>query len=190
MIVNGEPFTASTTIHDCLKRLRSSVGNCTLLPEFKPLRFPYHTHIWRILYNCFFCNNISCFLTGTLLLYTAGISDSFSGFTFFMALTDSPLIQCIFQKGSDPMPSFYIHNYLFTLRRSGANEDIVYYWVSHGDYKMKFCFFGIDTTLNCSTESNLEFVSFIWNNLDRYDFIKYSITLCVGRIYLFLYYYV
>jgi hypothetical protein len=34
-----------------------------------------------------------------------------------LALTDSPLILCIFQKGSDPLPSFYIHNYLFTIRR-------------------------------------------------------------------------
>jgi hypothetical protein len=116
MLVNGEIFTASTTIHDCLKRMRSSVGNCTLLPEFKPLRFPYHNHIWRLLCNCFFCQGICCFLSGTVVLFTAGIFDSFSGITLFVALTDSPLILCIFQRGSDPLPCFYIHNYLFTFR--------------------------------------------------------------------------
>jgi hypothetical protein len=185
MIVNGETFTASTTIHDCLKRLRSSVGNCTLLPEFEPLRFPCHTHIWRILYNCFSCSNIRCFLTGTFVLYTAGIFDSFSGFTFFIALTDLLLIRCIFQKGSDHLPSFYIHNYFFTFRRSCANEDIVHYTISHGDFKIKFFFFGIDTTLNCNTVSNLNFVSLIWKSFDRYDFINYTMTL-VYRAYLSL----
>jgi hypothetical protein len=57
--------------------------------------------------------------------------------------------------------------------------------VSHCDFEMKFCIFGIDTTLNCNIESNLDFVSFIWKKLDRCDFIKYSITL-VRRAYLAL----
>jgi hypothetical protein len=138
-----------------------------------------------VLYNCFFCQGICCFLTGTFVLYTAGIFDSFSRISLFMALTDSPLIRCIFQRGSDPLPCFYIHNYLFSIRHSGANADIEHYMVSHGDFKMKFCIFGIDTTPNCNAESNLDFVSFIWKNLDRYDFIKYSIIL-VRRAYLSL----
>jgi hypothetical protein len=50
---------------------------------------------------------------------------------------------------------------------------------------MKFCSFGIDTTLNYSTESNIYIVSFIWNNLDCYDFLKYSMT-PVRRAYLSL----
>jgi hypothetical protein len=102
-----------------------------------------------------------------------------------MALTDSPLIRCMFKRGSDPLPCFYIHNYLFTFRHSGANADIVQYMVSHGDFKMEFCIFGIDTTPNCNTESNLDFVLFIWKNRDRYDFMKYSTTL-VRRVYLSL----
>jgi hypothetical protein len=181
MLVNGEPFTASTNIHDCLKQLWSSVGNCTILPEFKPSRFPYHTHIWRLLYNGFFCQGICCFLSGSFVLYTAGIFDSFSGITLLVALSDAPLIRCIFQRGSDPQPCFYIHNYLFTFSRTGANADIVHYMVSHGDFRMKFCIFGIDTTPNCNTDSNLEFILFIWKYLDRFDFIKYSIT-CASRV--------
>jgi hypothetical protein len=102
MLVNGKHFTASTATHDCLKRLCSSAGNCALLPELKPARYLFNTHIWRLLFNGFLCQGICCFLSGSFVLYTAGIFDTFIGASLFIAMSDSPLIRCIFQRGSDP----------------------------------------------------------------------------------------
>jgi hypothetical protein len=133
----------------------------------------------------FFFFFICCFLTGSFLLYTAGIFDSFSGITLFVASLDPPLIRCIFRRGSDPQTCFCIHHYLFTFSRNGANADIVHCMVSHGDFRMTFCIFGIDTAPNCNTYSNLDFISFIWKYLDRFDFIKYSMTF-VRRTFLSL----
>jgi hypothetical protein len=67
----------------------------------------------------------------------------------------------------------------------GDNADIVHYIVSCGNFCMKFCIYGIDTTANCDTNSNLDFISFIRQNLDRFDFVKYAMTL-VRREYLSL----
>jgi hypothetical protein len=50
---------------------------------------------------------------------------------------------------------------------------------------LKFCFIGIDTVSNCDTNSNLDFVHFIWHNLERVDFVKHCMTL-VRRDYLSL----
>jgi len=70
---NGIPFTVSTVRHTSMSRLRKLAGNCTLLPEFRPVRFPHNTHIWRLLYDGIFCHGICCFLTGPFVLYMAGV---------------------------------------------------------------------------------------------------------------------
>jgi hypothetical protein len=98
MLTNGIPFTASTGRHDSLRRLHASAGNCTLLPEFVPARFPHHIHIWRLLYNGIFCQGICSFLAGPFVLYMAGVFNTFTHASLFIALSDSPLIRSIFRK--------------------------------------------------------------------------------------------
>jgi len=176
MRINGMPFTVSTVRHASLRRLRTLAGNCTLLPEFRPVRYHHNTHIWRLLYNGFFCQGICCFLTGPFVLYMAGVSDSFTHASLFIALSDSPLIRCIFRKVPDPTSSFYIHNYLFEFTHRGSNEDILCYNVSCDDFRMKFIIYGIDTSANCDTYSNLDFFTFIWQNFDRFNFVRYALT--------------
>jgi hypothetical protein len=183
------PFNVSTTMYDFLRRLRSSGDNCTLLPEFRPVRFYHDTHIWHLLYNVFFCQGICCFLTGPFVLFTAGIFDTFTAASLFITLTDSPSIHRIFRRGTDPPSNFYIHNYLFEFTHMGRNNDNLFYNVSCGIFRMRFCIFGIDTMANCDTYSNLDFISFIWQNLERFDFVKYATTL-VHRDYHSLNYYV
>ena len=125
MRINGIPFTVSTVRHSSMSRLREAAGNCALLPEFRPIRFPHNTHIWRLLYNGFFSQGICCFLTGPFVLYMAGVFDSFTHASLFIALSDSPLIRCIFRRVPDPPSRFYIHNYLFEFTHGGGNEDIL-----------------------------------------------------------------
>jgi len=171
------PFTVSTFRHASLKRLRALAGNCTLVSEFRPVGYPHNTHIWRLLYNGFFCQGICCFLTDPLVLYMAGVFDLFTHASLFIALSDSPLIRCIFRRVPDPpSDNFYMHNYLFEFSHTGSNEDILCYNVSCDDFRMKFTIYGIDTTANCDTYSNLDFVTFIWKNFDRFNFVKYALT--------------
>lgn len=185
MLINGMPFTVSNIRYGSLRRLRTAAGNCTLLSQFRPVRYPHSTHIWRLLYNGFFCHGICCFLAGPFVLFMAGVFDSFTHATLFIALTDSPLIRCIFRKNSDPPSSFYIHNYLFEFMQRGSDEDILFYTVSCDDFRMRFTIYGIDASTNCDTYSNLDFINFIWDNFDRFHFVRYALTL-VRRDYLSL----
>jgi len=164
MLINGQPFTVSTIRNDSLRRLRASAGNCTLLPEFRPVRFPHRTYIWRLLYHGFFCHGICCFLAGNFMLYMAGIFNAYANASLFMALTESPLLRRIFRQDLDPLDNFYIHGFLFEFSGADDDEDIFYYDISFGDFRMSFVFYGIDTTDNCDTFSNLDFVQFIWLN--------------------------
>jgi len=96
-----------------------------------------------------------------------------------------PLIRCIFRKVPDPTSSFYIHDYLFEFTHRGSDKDILCYNISCDDFRMKFTIYGIDTSANCDTYSNLNFGTFIWQNFDRFNFVRYAVT-HVRRDYLSL----
>jgi len=53
MDINGQLLPSLLSVNDSLRRLRASAGNCTLLPEFSPVRFAHRTYIWRLLYQGF-----------------------------------------------------------------------------------------------------------------------------------------
>jgi len=175
MPINGQPFTVSTIRNDNLRRLRASAGNYTLLPEFRPVRFPHSTYVWRLLHHGF-CHGICCFLAGNFVLYMAGVFNSFTSASLFIAMTVSPLLRRIFRQDPDPLDNFYIHGFLFEYSDADVDEVIFYYDVSCGDFRMPFAFYAIDTTDNSDTSSNLDFVQFIWINYERFNFAKYCLT--------------
>jgi len=169
MLINGQPFTVSTERYDNLRRLRASDGSCTLFPEFRPVRFPHSTYIRRFLYYCFFCQGICCFLAGNLVLYMAGLFDSYNAASLFIAMTDSPMLRRIFRQDPDPLDNFHLHGFLFEFLRTDDDEDIFYYDIPCGEFKMSFAFCGIDTADNCNPFSNLDLVHctptvHIWNH--------------------------
>ena len=183
MLVDGLSFPATTIRYDDLRGLRTAAGNSALLPTFTPVDFPHNRHIWRLLYNCFFCHDICSYLTGTFVLFMAGIFNHYTSASIFVAMSNSPIVRRIFRKEPQPLGSFYIHGFLFTYLDDDDNTpDIFYYDVSCGDFKMTIIFYGIDTTPACEPSSNLDFVHFIWTYYERYHFAKYCLTL-VNRDY-------
>ena len=49
MLINGRPFAASSERFDILRHMRASAGTTPLLPEFRPVRFPYGDDISTII---------------------------------------------------------------------------------------------------------------------------------------------
>ena len=78
ILINERPFTVSTERFDILRRMRASAGTSPLLPEFRPVRFPYEADIWQLLYKCFYSQGICCFLARQFVLYMAGIFQTFN----------------------------------------------------------------------------------------------------------------
>jgi hypothetical protein len=93
-------------------------------------------------------------------------------------MTDSPLLLRIFRQDPDPLYNFYIHGFLFEYVDVDADdENIFYYDHSCDDFRMSFVSYMIDNTTNCDTSSNLDFVRFIWQNYERFNFVKYSLII-------------
>jgi len=177
MLVNGLPFPATSTHYDDLRSLRASAGNGTLLPTFTPQDFPHSRYIWRLLYHCFFCHGVCSFLTGSFVLFMAGIFNVYTSASIFVAMSESSIVKHIFRKEAEPPSSFYIHGFHFQYLNDDEDADVVYYDISCDDFNVTFIFYGTDTTPNCDLSSNLDFVHFIWARYERFHFSKYCLAI-------------
>jgi hypothetical protein len=94
----------------------------------------------------------------------AGIFSSYTYASLFIAITDSPLLRRIFGQDPNPSDNFYIHGFLFKYVDVDADDEDIFYDISCDDFRMSFVVYMVDTTINCDTSSNLDFVRFIWQN--------------------------
>ena len=132
MLMNGRPFTAPTEHLDILRRMRASAGTSPLLPEFRPVRFPFEADIYQLLYKCFYSQGICCFLAGQFVLYMAGIFHTFNTASLFIAMTNAPFLQLLFRLSLEPIDVFYFKEFLFIFLEADDEEDILYYNISRG----------------------------------------------------------
>jgi hypothetical protein len=96
MLINGFPFDgSSTTLHN-LQRLHALAGNASWLPEFRPVRFPHQERVQKFLF-ALWNHRVCCFLSGLLVMHCAGIINSYTSATLFVALTDNVVVKMIFQ---------------------------------------------------------------------------------------------
>jgi len=154
--------------------MRTSAGNSPLLPEFRPVRFPYDADIWQLLHRCFYSQGICCFLAGQFVLYMAGIFQTFNTASLFIAMTNSPFLQLLFRLSPEPLDIFYFKEFLFVFLET--DEDILYYDISRGEFDMTIAIVRIETTGYCDPTSNLDFVHFIRSNYERFTFAKYCLA--------------
>ena len=102
----------------------------------------------------------------------------FQRVSFFIALKNSPLINLIFQKRETPREAFYIGRYHFTLYQNLQHADVCRYVVRRGSLHYYFSFLGIDSIIECDTKSNVDFIHFVWRNVEaQYPFRRHAITL-------------
>jgi len=159
----------STERFDILRRMRASAGTSPLLPEFRPVRFPYDADIWELLYKCFYSQGICCFLAGQFVLYMAGIFQTFNAASLLIATTNLSFLQLLFRLSLEPLDIFYFKEFLFVFLEAD-DEDILYYDISRGEFDMTIAIVRIETTGYCDPTSNLDFVHFIWSNYERFTF--------------------
>ena len=114
------------------------------------------------------------------LLYS-GNSKFFWVAALFIALTDTPLVRLIFQRGPDTIQNFSIKAFGFMLMQSVPEEDIFVYHVTNGYFCMLIFFLGVDTSCGCDYCSSMDFVHLIWENLERFSIKKYAITLLPSK---------
>ena len=127
-------------------------------------------HFWR--------HDICCHIGGSFPNYLAVLQTVFQRVSFFIALKNSPLINLIFQRGETPREAFYIDRYHFTLYQNLQHADVCRYVVRRCSLQYYFAFLGIDSIGEWDIKSNVEFIHFVWRNMEaQYSFRQHAITL-------------
>ena len=176
MLINDRAFDGTIYHYTTDRALRLCGVTASWFTEFRPVRFPCDQTFYSYLYELH-KHRVCCFLTGTFVLFTVGVLESFDGVTLFMALMDTPVLNLIFQRGPDYIRKFTINEFKFLLVGVQPSRDIFHYLVSHDDFCMVFVVLGVDTTRPCGLLSNVDFVHFIWNNFSWFNYRKYATTL-------------
>ena len=133
MLLNVRSFDGSTLHLDTYRRLITTFGDIHWLREFEPMRFPNHRIILGLLY-LFYCHRVCCFMSGSLVFYSAGVFDGFASAALFIALKDTPIVHKIFQRGPHAPEIFTFGGYKFELLDGGPDAVIVYYEISKGPF--------------------------------------------------------
>jgi hypothetical protein len=175
MLVNGCSCNGSSHHLDCARCMRSIVGNALPYTEFLPIRFPHKETIYLFLIS-FSKRDICGHLAGPFVCFLAGVIESYRTVTVYVVSMDHPLLNLIFQRGPVPTPNFTVNAFDFELIVVDDEYDIIVYNIRFGDITMAFGFYGIDS-LNCGPNSNIDFIHFIWQTFERFNFRKCAIAL-------------
>jgi len=81
-------------------------------------------------------------------------------------MTGSLLLHLIFRRCPDPLDRFNVHGFHFEFVGADDDRDIFYDTISRNDFRMMFVIYGLDTSSDCDTSSKLDFLRFIWLNLN------------------------
>ena len=105
-----------------------------------------------------FCNRGIC-------LACRGQIDVFDELTILIALTDTPILNWVFQKSEYPLAvHFAISDDLTFHLLSMEDTDLFLYHVSYGDTNIHVYVMGIDNTEHCGPFSNIDLVHFMWEH--------------------------
>ena len=113
--------------------------------------------------------------------YLAGYVLSFDWIMVFVALKDHPILNFLSQRGSELVQAFGIGPFVFTLVWNEGDIDICLYRVRREDFEVEIAFIGIDSTVPSGNYSNVDFVQYIWENLDMNGCQMHALTILPGH---------
>jgi hypothetical protein len=118
-----------------------------------------------------FSLRVFCFLTGSLVSFTAGGFRTYQAATLFIAVDNTPIQNLLFLRGAHPIRDFYIAEIRFELLRVRPGFHLYIYHISRDNCRMVLLIFGIHTSRSCGPSSSLDFVNFILDNLDDFSHV-------------------
>ena len=114
MKILGQSFPGTTHYLDTQRRLERISSKTSWFTEYRPIRF-HATEIMVQLLLEVFKRQIYCHLAGSFVCFTAGVFRSYKAVSLYVALTDNPIINLIFQKGPEQIDHFTIGTFHFRL---------------------------------------------------------------------------
>jgi hypothetical protein len=93
-----------------------------------------------------------------------------------VALTDCIAVNLLFQNYDPRFISFHIRDFLFTLVGEGPYPNSIYH-VSCDELSITLTVLGITAVESTNPLSNVDFVYYVWERLERFSFRRQALTL-------------
>jgi hypothetical protein len=97
-------------------------------------------------------------------------------FAIFMAMKDNPVVNLIFESSEQIVETFYLGQFRFILY-DVQGLDVCLYYVKSRLLEFEIAFVGIDSEILCGSESNFDFVHFVWQFFSHFIFQNHALTL-------------
>ena len=111
-------------------------------------------------------------------MLVGGQIDVFDELTIVIALTDTSILNWVFQNSEYPLAAHFAISVDFTFHLSSREDtDLFLYRVSYRDTNIHVYVTGIDTTEHCGPFSNVDLVYFMWEHYIRFNYEKFALTL-------------
>ena len=176
----GMVFDGSTSLFETQRVLCTSIGHAIWLAQFTPVRHEHLIFVLALLQE--FCSlGICCASTGLYPAYIAGVlnkyclEEDFCICHLYIAKSISAILGPLLTEAA----KFTIGSFDFQFRYREAFEhyaDYSAYDVSYDGVTLTFLLVLVDTAVDCSPRASLNFVEFIWHNIETFAFIKYAIV--------------
>ena len=160
MRVNCMRFDGSSHSLDTQEPLSLIAGNVSWFTEYRHVNVVSIDALYCLLME-FFRHRNYCHLSGSYVRYTTATLHSFRAVTLYIAMTDTPVLNLLFQQGSENIESFTVGVFRFWLVDAHPQVDIYSYLVSKDGFYILMIIFGIDRPSNCDPRSNVDFVHFV-----------------------------
>ena len=132
-------FDGSTALVDTDRRLRSIASNISWFTEFQPIPCSERS-ITELFVLKLFKLNICCHLSGSFSAFPAGVFHSYKAAMLYIAMTNTPFLNIIFQKGSIEISHFNLDYFHFELMDAELYLDVYSYRISKDDPHYISCF--------------------------------------------------
>ena len=97
---------------------------------------------------------------------TCGVANGISKGFFFHSPDKLPAYKFNLPNGRNSGEPFYICRYYFTLYQKLQHADVCRYVVRRDSLHYYFSFLGVDSITECDTKSNVDFIHFVWRNIE------------------------
>jgi hypothetical protein len=174
MRIHGKAFDGLTRPYDTHIALQRIAGGAYWFTQFTPTLTDCTRTLLDLLvllYHMDLCCNIS----RSFAAYLAGLQNTYCLIVLYVAIENLRIINLLQKEEADPY-DFTFGPFHFRLVNS-SDTDTCTYEVTRGTFTFQVMVLGIDTSGFCDIMANVDFVHFLWENVNQYGYRRHSITM-------------
>jgi hypothetical protein len=175
MRIQGMTFEGLTRRYDTHLALQSIAGGAYWFPQFTPTLTDSTRTLLDLLVLLYYMD-VCCNITGSFAAYLAGLQSTCGLIVLYVTIENLRVIRVLLQK-ERPDPYDFTFGPFHFLFENSPESDVCTYEVTRGSFTFQVMVMGVDTSKVCDTRANVDFVHFLWENVNQYSYRRHSVNM-------------